>query len=165
MSFSPTATQMQQSKSEARSMQIQTVTHFMKKHLTQAFWGMKDFLLSYEIKEDCAIFYSECNYQGQSYEVCNNIPSFIDVYTWFDSYWQGESHVSCEINPASKQHGDHRFRWFAIQGETSQVYQQSIVHTRLRILFRANWGKTRMEGGATQFQENQEIMNWMLWNQ
>ena len=39
-------------------------------------WGFRDFKLSYEAKEACAVFYSECDYKGASFEFCAKSPNF-----------------------------------------------------------------------------------------
>lgn len=30
-------------------------------------WGFREFLLLFEEKEECIVFYSQCNFQGKSY--------------------------------------------------------------------------------------------------
>ncbi|CAD8123671.1 unnamed protein product [Paramecium sonneborni] len=39
-------------------------------------WGFRDFKLWYEPKEACAVFYSECDYKGASFEFCSKSPNF-----------------------------------------------------------------------------------------
>lgn len=39
-------------------------------------WGFRDFKLFYEAKEACAVFYSECDYKGASFEFCAKSPNF-----------------------------------------------------------------------------------------
>lgn len=38
-------------------------------------WGFREFVLLYEPVDDCVVFYSECNYGGQNYEVCRDHPN------------------------------------------------------------------------------------------
>ena len=33
-------------------------------------WGFRDFYISVELKEVCSYFYSECNYEGQEFKLC-----------------------------------------------------------------------------------------------
>ncbi|CAK64683.1 unnamed protein product (macronuclear) [Paramecium tetraurelia] len=39
-------------------------------------WGFRDFKLWYEPKEACAVFYSECDFKGASFEFCSKSPNF-----------------------------------------------------------------------------------------
>ncbi|KAM3137913.1 hypothetical protein pb186bvf_009994 [Paramecium bursaria] len=39
-------------------------------------WGFRDFRLFYEPNEECAIFYTECDFKGQAFDFCDRSPNF-----------------------------------------------------------------------------------------
>ena len=39
-------------------------------------WGFREFKLFYEPKEECAIFYTECDFKGAAYDFCSKSPNF-----------------------------------------------------------------------------------------
>ncbi len=63
-----------------------------------ASWGFRNFVLMYEPKPECVILFSECNYQGERYEVCADSPSFSSVI--FSIFLLISSPKSqCQLNP------------------------------------------------------------------
>ena len=39
-------------------------------------WGFREFKLFYEPKEECAIFYTECDFKGAAFDFCAKSPNF-----------------------------------------------------------------------------------------
>ena len=39
-------------------------------------WGFREFKLFYEPKEECAIFYTECEFKGAAFDFCAKSPNF-----------------------------------------------------------------------------------------
>ena len=39
-------------------------------------WGFREFKLFYEPKEECAIFYTECDFKGAAFDFCSKSPNF-----------------------------------------------------------------------------------------
>jgi hypothetical protein len=39
-------------------------------------WGFREFMMMYEPYPECIEFFSECNFKGKSFEICDNTPSF-----------------------------------------------------------------------------------------
>ncbi|CAD8118939.1 unnamed protein product [Paramecium sonneborni] len=56
----------------------------LQKTANDASWGFRDFLLLYSPLKECIEVFSECNYQGQSSKICDNIESLKDTQIEFD---------------------------------------------------------------------------------
>ncbi|CAK61100.1 unnamed protein product (macronuclear) [Paramecium tetraurelia] len=56
----------------------------LQKTADEASWGFREFLLLYSPLKECIEVFSECNYQGKSQKVCDNLESLKDSQIDFD---------------------------------------------------------------------------------